>query len=496
MRQRKAHGADVAATGGRAMNDQTPLNLDARTSARAETICETLAEFAVSLDGASIPADRRERARYHMLDAAGIALASTRYDFAHKTLAGLRAVAGEGDVGIFGMSAHLPPRDAATMNGFLCHGLDYDDTHIGGIVHPTASVFPAVVSAARMTGATVDEAVTAYIVGVETAVRLGMCAKGGFHQVGFHPTGMIGLFGCTLAVGRMFGLNAKQLRHAQGLALSMSAASLQFLEDGAWNKRFHPGWAASSAITAVALAREGFVGASATYEGRFGLFNSYLGAGAADADLGLATAGLGSVWELDRVAIKPFPTCHFTHAAIDSALALRDQIADVGDIERVEVLVPGETIKTICEPEAAKKRPQNDYDAKFSTHVLVATAFIKGRVSLAELEPSVFMAPDVLALADRVGYAADPKSAFPRAYSGEVRVTLKSGETLTHREHVNRGADDRPLSNDDILAKFRDNATMAVSPAVAERMIAQVSEAPDDADADWCFSVFTPEWGA
>lgn len=480
------------------MNDQTPLTVSAEraVAARGQTICETLADFAVSLDGAAIPADRRTRAAYHMLDAAGIALASTRYDFAHKTLAGLRAVAGEGTVGVFGMPAHLPPRDAATMNGFLCHGLDYDDTHIGGIVHPTASVFPAVVSAARMTGATLDEAVTAYVIGVETAVRLGMCAKGGFHQVGFHPTGMIGLFGCTLAVGRMLGLNAAQLRNAQGLALSMSAASLQFLEDGAWNKRFHPGWAASSAITAVALAREGFVGASETFEGRFGLFNSYLGAGAANADLGLATAGLGSIWELDRVAIKPFPTCHFTHAAIDSALALRDKIADLDDIARIEVLVPKETIKTICEPEAAKKRPQNDYDAKFSTHVLVATALIKGRVSLAELEPSVFMAPEVLALADRVGYAADPDSAFPRAYSGEVRITLTSGQTLTHREHVNRGADDRPLSNDDILAKFYDNAAMAVSPAAAKRMVASLTATSGDADATAAFNVFTPQWGA
>ena len=134
-------------------------------SATAASICEQLAAFAANLGDDAIPADRRQRAAYHMLDAAGIALASTRYDFAHKTLAGLKGLGGSGNVGIFGMPARLSPRDAATMNGFLCHGLDYDDTHIGGIVHPTASIFPAVVSAAAMSGASGRDAVTAYVVG-------------------------------------------------------------------------------------------------------------------------------------------------------------------------------------------------------------------------------------------------------------------------------------------------------------------------------------------
>ena len=290
------------------MNVHTPsAEIAAANTNAGETICERLADFAANLRDDDIPAQQRSRAPHHMLDAAGIALASTRYDFAHKTLAGIKALGGVGEVGVWGMPAKLSARDAATMNGFLCHGLDYDDTHIGGIVHPTASVFPAVISAAAMAGASGREAVTAYVIGVETAVRLGMVAKGGFHQVGFHPTGMVGVFGCTLAAGRLLGLNAKQLRHAQGLAGSMAAASMQFLEDGAWNKRFHPGWAASCGITAAALAREGFVGASAAYDGRFGLFNSYLGEHMKDADPSLATQGLGDVWELDRVAIKPFP---------------------------------------------------------------------------------------------------------------------------------------------------------------------------------------------
>jgi 2-methylcitrate dehydratase PrpD len=450
------------------MNIQTKIATGTSSTA---PIREVLADFAANLDHEDIPANVRIRAHHHMLDAVGIALASTRYDFAHKTLTGLRAIAGDGDVPVFGMPAMLPMRDAATMNGFLCHGLDYDDTHIAGIVHPTASVLPAVVSAAAYVGATGREMTTAYIIGVETAARLGMCAKSQFHQVGFHPTGMIGIFGCVLAAGRLMGLNAKQLQNAQGLAVSMAAGSMEFLEDGAWNKRFHPGWAASSAITAVALAKEGFVGATAPYDGRFGLFNSYLGCGprTAEVDLSLATKGLGTEWELMATAIKPYPTCHFTHGAIDAALVLREEIADPANIAAITVKVPEGVHKTICEPEANKKRPKNDYDAKFSVQFLVAAALLRGRLTLAELEPEQLTAPDILSLADKVGFADDPESPFPAAYSGEVIIQLADGTELRHREHINRGAADRPLSNDDILAKFRDNAAMLVNEETIDR---------------------------
>ena len=128
-----------------------------------------------------------------------------------------------------------------------------------------------------MAGASGQAMVTAFVIGVETAARIASVAQGGFHQVGFHPTGMIGVFGCALAAGRLMGLNERQLAMAQGIALSMASGSLEFVEDGAWNKRLHPGWAAQAGMTAAALAREGFVGATKPYDGRFGLFNAYLG---------------------------------------------------------------------------------------------------------------------------------------------------------------------------------------------------------------------------
>lgn len=454
------------------------------------SISEKLANFAIRTENADIPSDVRTRALYHILDATGIALASTGYDFAQRTVNAVRGLAGQGDIPVIGMPVNLPSRDAALVNGLLCHGLDFDDTHVAGVIHPTASIFPAILSAAATKEITGQDFVTAYIVGMEAAARLGAVAKGGFHQVGFHPTGVIGTFACTLAVGRLQNLSEKQLTMAQGIALSLASGSLEFLEDGAWNKRIHPGWSASSALTAVALAKSGFVGVSRPYEGRFGLFNSYLGQQSEQKDLSLATEGLGKQWELMSTAIKPFPACHFTHACIDSALHIREELHDLSEVKSITALIPHEVVKTVCEPEENKKQPANSYDAQFSIPYTIAAALIKGRFTLEELNDDEISNPEILALANKVSYQVDPNSAFPNAYSGEVIVELESGKKLRHREHINRGVADRPLSNEEIETKFYTTSSIHFSPKVGELIASQILNLNNSNSTDGLLKAF------
>jgi 2-methylcitrate dehydratase PrpD len=165
-----------------------------------------------------------------------------------------------------------------------------------------------------------------------------------------------------------------------------------------------------------------------------------------------------------EVAVKPFPACHFTHGCADAAIALRrDHQLDPRAIEHVEALVPAEVVKTVCEPVVNKRRPANSYDAQFSIPFIVAAALMRGRFTLAELTPQAISDPDILALAGRVDYRVDPASGFPKYYSGELIVTTTDGRSRRHREHMNRGCGDRPLSAAEILAKFHDNAARAVA---------------------------------
>ena len=436
----------------------------------ARPISQQLAEYAAGFSYETIPDAVRRRAMHLMLDATGLALASTKFDFARRAFAGIADLAGPGDSAVLGHSARLPLRDAVLMNGILVHGLDYDDTHVAGIIHATASSFPLALGLAAHLDRSGRDLLAAYVLGVEISTRLASVAMGGFHQTGFHPTGLIGTFGCALAAGTLYRMNAGELAMAQGIALSMASGSMEFLQDGAWTKRMHPGWAGVAGITAASLARGGFVGPTAAYEGRFGLYASYLGAEAARCDYSLATRGLGETWELNEVAVKPFPACHFVHGCADAAIALRAKGVRAADITHVRALVPQEVVKTVCEPVANKRRPANDYDAKFSIPYAVATCLVRGRFGLAELEESARRDPEVLALADKVDYEIDPDSGYPKSYSGEVIVRLRDGREVGHREQVNRGAAERPISNEEIVVKYMDNAQLAVSAERAARI--------------------------
>ena len=415
------------------------------TPAPGAAISEVIARFAAQFKPADVPTEVRARARLLILDAIGIALASHGYEFSRRATAAISELDSGGKSPVIGSAQRMDPRNAILLNGILIHGLDYDDTHSQGVIHATTSVLPTVLAMAAKHGKSGLELLTAYVLGVEVATRLGSVAKGGFHQVGFHPTGLI---------------------DAQGIALSVASGSLEFLNDGAWNKRMHPGWAGCAGVTAATFGRHGYTGTRLAYEGRFGLYASHLGAGI-DYDLGLATKDLGKVWEVTRVSVKPLPACHFTHAPIDAALRIQKRGIDPTQIRRIKVLAPAEVIKTVCEPQDAKRKPSNSYEAQFSSVFLVATALVKGRLTLDDLEGEALADPRVLALTAISDYEVDAASQFPKYFDGEVVVELKDGTVIREREVMNRGSVDRPLTADDIIAKYRDNAARQASPARA-----------------------------
>lgn len=421
------------------------------------SISQTLARFVSELRWQDVPPQVRERAAHLILDAVGCALAARRFDFAKISLRGIAELGGTGRSVVIGQKERLPLRDAVLANGILAHGLDYDDTHSEGIAHLTVATFPAALAVSSELNLQGRELLLAYIAGLEAGARLASVAKGAFHEAGFHPTSVIGAFSCALAAGRLYGLNEKELTHAQGVALSTAAGSLQFIEDGAWTKRFHAGWAGVGGITAAAMARHGFIAPVEAYEGRFGLYKAYLRKAV---DHARATRQLGETWELMNVAVKPFPACHFAHAFADCALALRSKV-DLKKVARITALVPEGIVEAVCEPAAAKRRPVSDYDAKFSLPYIVAASLVRGRFTLSELEDDALHDSEILALAGKVDYRIDPETTFPRHYGGAVLVQTTDGGEFMHKEAVNRGSADRPLANADVVKKFMENADCA-----------------------------------
>ena len=451
------------------------------------TLAAEYARFAVALDLDSIPAAVLERAKLCILDALGTGLAGSTYPFADVTARAMKALGGEGSAPVIAMPMRLPVRDAAILNGTLIHGLDYDDTHGASIVHASASAVPVALGMAHARARTGAECLAAYLIAMECDARIGRVAQGGFQKVGFHPTGVVGCFGATLAAGRLLQLDPSVLTLAQGIGLSFASGSLEFLSDGAWTKRIHPGWAAAAGITAATLAEHGFIGPSAPYEGRFGLYNAYLGEDA-ERDLTPALAGLGQVWETANVAIKPYPICHFNHACADGVLKLMaEHDLDAAQIAHMTGRIHAEQMAVVCEPEAAKRRPVSDYDAKFSLPFVMAATALRGRFTLEELDDAALADPGILDMCDRVRCEPLADSDYPQYFSGEVEIQTTDGRRLRHLERVNRGADARPLSAHDIQAKFFDNAERVLPRAGAEELAERILalEAQRDLSKVW-----------
>ncbi|WP_407691077.1 MmgE/PrpD family protein [Rubrobacter marinus] len=402
-------------------------------------------------------------AKILMLDALGIAFASRAELFAEQALAGVGRISGDGGATVVGSARTVDPGSAALLNGLLIHGLDFDDTHLSGVLHTSAGVLPAALAAGELEGRSGREVLRAFVLGTEVAARVGMAAAGRFHKQGFHPTGVAGAFGAAVAAGLLFGLDARELATAQGIVGSMASGILEFLEEGTWTKRVHPGWSAKAGLTAASLAGAGFTGPSAVYEGRYGLYASHLGT--RDLPLQAVAEGLGERWEVLNVAVKPYPACHFVHAFIDAALELlQGEGFAAEDVDRITCKIAAEEVEAVCEPVENKRRPKSTYDAQFSVPYVVASAIVRRRrLGIKDFDEESIGDEAVLDLAGRVDYEVDPEAGFPDHFSGEVVIALRDGRTISWREQVNRGAPDRPLGRDEIREKFDLNASVKLS---------------------------------
>ena len=431
------------------------------------TVAARFAAFTAELTLEQVPAELVRKAKFHMLDAVGTALAASAFDFAGPTLEGVRKLGRGDEAHALGSGAPLPAAGAALVDGALIHGLDFDDTHIGAIYHASAPALGAALAAGEAADADGRELLLAYIAGLEIGCRLGKAAGGGFHDRGFHPTPLCGAFAATYAAGRLQGATPAQMVSASGLAGSMAAGVLEL--QGSWLKRMHPGWAAHSGIAATALATSGFRGPSTMFEGPHGFFHTHLQI----IPTGDASPAhrLGEEWLIAGIALKPYPCCHFIHGFVDCALELRSKV-DLNQIERIELPLHKRLHHLVSGP----ARPTEPYAAMFSTPYTVALALVNGRVDLAAFHDKGVDDPAVLALSERAVCIDDPASDFPARFPGEVRLFLRDGRCVSHRVPTSYGTPGWPMTEADIEAKFMANASRVMPEARARAIIEQVLE--------------------
>ena len=417
-------------------------------------ITRTLGEFVAGISYDALPGEAGGRVKALALDLVGIAMRARNE--AESTPAMVSAARRLGLTGgactVIGDAAGYTPPGAAMLNGALAHSLDFDDTHASGSLHPSAPIMPAAFAAAEMGGADGKAAIAAIVAGYEVQIRLSLALDPAAHyDRGFHPTATCGAFGAAAAAGRLLGLDPEGYANAFGIVLSMAAGSMQFLVNGAWTKRSHVGHAAMCGLIAATLAREGYKGASDAIEGKWGFLHAY--APAADAEK--VVDGLGRRWETLKIAVKPYPSCRYSHAAIDGILALaRAHGIRADEVEAVEVGLPEAGWKITGDPEPAKQSPKSVVDGQFSMAFCASVALRTGGLAWDDYARHLGD-PVTLALCKRVRTRIDPNAQadFPAEMSAAVRIKTARGAFQTY-VRVPKGEPGNFLSAAELRAKF------------------------------------------
>jgi 2-methylcitrate dehydratase PrpD len=415
-------------------------------------IAERYSAWLAGLTLADIPAPMADVAKLDLIDAAGLCVAARAEPYMQQILSAWDA---EGPCTAIGHGQRLDAAGAALANGVAIHGEDFDDTLEGAPIRVGAMTIPAALAVAERLGLSGERAFLGVVAGLETVCRLNHVAPGAIHRAGFHPVGVIGAMGAAAAAGVTLGLSAGQQAMAFGIAGSMASGILEYLSEGAWTKRLHPGWAAQSGLKAAILARSGFFAPRTVLDGPHGFFHAF--APTAVPDFAHLERDLGQDWYASRIAFKPYACGTMIHPYIDCMIRLAAKGIDPDRITRIVCPTGEGLVHRLWEPLAGKHAPPSGYAAKFSMPFCMAVGFFDGDAGLSQFTDAKAKDPRILRLAEKISYQIDPANEYPRNYSGHIRVEMADGEKIGLDQPHMRGGQREPLTGDQIKAKAMAN---------------------------------------
>jgi 2-methylcitrate dehydratase PrpD len=403
----------------------------------------------------------------------GVALASSTMDFGAMVTNVARRLGGDPKSILLGTSFRVAAANAVIANGTLAHGLDYDDTLEEAIVHTGCCAGVTALAVGEEVGASGAAVLEAAITGTEVLCKVGLVAPGKFHARGFHPTAICSTFGAAAVAGKLYGLNVDQWVDAFGLCGSQSSGIIEYLADGTWTKRMHPGWSAHGGVIATMLAKEGFRGPAKVFEGTHGFFSSFGGKNGYRFEKILE---LGKEWEIPRLTFKSYPCGSISHPYMDCALKIKQKYSPVSEqIAEVICRTAEGPVHRLWEPLGDKQRPTSSYGAKFSLPYSIAVMLIRGRAGLEEFSDAAIHDPKLLELAAKVRYELDPTIDYPRHFSGHVKIRMRDGTVFEENQPHPRGGLEDPLPSREVEEKFRANARLALPESKVDEIVGMVN---------------------
>jgi 2-methylcitrate dehydratase PrpD len=386
--------------------------------------------------------------------------------------------AGGSATGLVGKRRYSPP-SAALANGAAAHALDFDDQHDPARVHSNCVVLPTLLATAEDLGnVSGRDFLLAYAISTELHARLGLACYNSLGK-GWHPTMVFGTPAASLGAASLLKLDAEGMRNALGMAFHQTSGSAQSMRDGVISKRLGAGFAARGAVLGAFLAADGLTGTRRPLEGNAGLFALYE---RDEVKTELITYELGRHWRITEYSFKPYPCCRCNHTPIGLGIKLRGQGIKPSDVRSVEIGMGNVNWLTVGEPYDVRR--DSVVHAQFNAAYTFARALTDARVDLRSFQQAAISDPAVVALAGKVSAVDDPAIDPTAIEPARVTVTLNDGRVVEVKSDTVKGSPQEPMSEDELLAKFRDCLDFGVGAKRAEAdkladAIMQIESAPD-----------------
>ena len=418
-------------------------------------ITQDLAKYCSELEYRQLPEEGVDRVKYLFLDFIGVAIRGARSESSKSMYRFVREM-GKGNGVIIGTKDKAPHIYSALANGTAGHAIEMDDVNNEASLHPGVVVFPTALATSEMAGASGKDFIEAVVLGYEVMIRLGKAiGPENSYQRGFHPTGTCGTFGASVSASKLLGLKKDGMVSAMGIAGSQASGSMEYLAQGTWTKRFHPGWAALSGTIAALLAKKGFKGPTSIIEGRDGFLHAYSNG----SDASKVLEGIGSGFEILHTSVKPHACCRYMQPPIDGVLKIvKENNLRPDQVEKLRVGILKAGAHLIAEPAKKKYSPQSVVDAQFSMPFGAAVAILRRRAGLEEFQPSVIRSEEVKRMMKRVECLVDPDldRTFPRQWCATAEVFTKDGKRYFTKVEYCKGDPENPLSWEELIEKFHD----------------------------------------
>lgn len=431
-----------------------------------------LLRFASATRFEDLPADVVRESKRCVLDFLGVAIGAADADAPRLARETVRELGGSPQARLLAYGDRTSVVNAALVHGVLSHVLDFDDTHIPTILHPTGPVLSAGLPVGEWQRAPGRDLLAAHAIAFEVEARASLALYPDHYDRGWHMTGTTGTLGAAVSAGRLLRLDHQQLAHALGMAATQAAGHRE--QFGAMTKSLHSGKAASNGVLAALLAGRGYTAAPDSLEGRRGMFHVM----STKVDTEELVADLGARWEIFRNGFKPYACGVVTHPGIDAVRRLGSiHRVRPEDVERIDLRVHPLVLELTGKPD-----PRTGLEGKFSITFAAAIALIEGTARQRQFTDETVRRPDVVALRDRVVAAAD----LSLGHTEAVAVArLRDGRTLAERVTAATGTPENPISDTELRAKFLDLAEPVLGHARAMALadlVADLESVEDVAD--------------